>query len=129
MIYTTLNRICPKDSYEGGWNNLLRYLGKYKADDEPLSLATIVKAVGLDDTLYYCRNDPEHAEFVLSKAKEYFSARAKLFADAYTEKYNEIDGSPEEKEVAAESAGCKMRAAAIVLQTIDFLCIVMGAQE
>jgi hypothetical protein len=129
MIYTTLNRICPKDTFEGGWANLLRYLGKYKADDEPLPLATIVKAIGIDDTMYYCRNDPEHAEFVLSKAKEYFSARAKLFADAYTKKYSEVDGSPEEKETAAESAANNIWAAAIGLQTIDFLCAVMGAQE
>jgi hypothetical protein len=127
MIYTTLNRIRPKDTFEGGWDNLLRYLGKYKADDEPLSLATIVKAVGLDGTLYYCRNDSEHAEFILSKAKEYFPARENAFSDAYTKKYNEVSGTHEEKDDAAINYGCRARLAVVEVQTADFLRFLEGA--
>jgi len=125
MLYTTLNRICPQDTYEGGWTKLLRYLGKGKADDEPLPLAKIVKAIGLDDAMQYCRNDRQHVEMVLAKAREYFSARSKLFADAYAKKYGETAGAPEEREKAAEMAAYKMYEATMVLQTIDFLSIVM----
>jgi hypothetical protein len=127
MIYTTLNRICPKDTFEIGWDNLLRCLGKYKADDEILPLATIVKAVGLDDTLYYCRNDPEHAELVLSKAKEYFPARDKALSDAYAKRYNEVSGTHEERDDAAINYGCRARLAVIEAQTADFLRFLEGA--
>jgi hypothetical protein len=121
MIYTTLSRIQPKDTFEGRWYNLLRRLGKYKADDEPLPLATIVKAVGLDDTMYYCRNDPDHAGFALSKAEEYLPARAKLFADAYAKKYDEVSGTPEERDDAAAGYGCRAWLALVEAQTEDFL--------
>jgi len=121
MIYTTLNRICPTDSYEGGWTKLLRYLGKNKADDEPLPLATIVKAVGVDDAMYYCRNDPQLAKVVFDKAKEYFPAREKAFTDAYGKRYNEVIGTHKEKDASAVYYGWQVHAAVVKAQTADFL--------
>jgi hypothetical protein len=127
MIYTTLNRIYPDDPCEGDWIELLRCLGKYKADDEPLPLAVIVKSIGLDATLEYCRRDPEIAEFVLSKAKEYFPAREKAFCDAYAKRYSEAKGPHKEKHISAMDYGYDAHFAVEDAQTAEFLRILEGA--
>jgi hypothetical protein len=67
MITTTLNRILahnPCGQPEGsttGWRKLLAGLGKTEADDEPLPYARIVEINGLDDALWACRAEPQHA--------------------------------------------------------------------
>ena len=38
-IYTTLNKIREYSPCTDGWEKLLKYLGKSKADDEPLAMA------------------------------------------------------------------------------------------
>lgn len=60
MIYTTLNKIKEHDPCCSGWRKLLGYLGKTDADDEPLSLATILESNGLDDALWALRCWPEY---------------------------------------------------------------------
>ena len=52
---TTLNKIRDYGPCRDGWEKLLKYLGKTKADDEPLSLLTILKNNGLDDALWCLR--------------------------------------------------------------------------
>jgi hypothetical protein len=52
---TTLNRIRKKGPCKEGWSELLTYLGKMCADDEPLEIATIVESNGLDDALWCLR--------------------------------------------------------------------------
>lgn len=52
---TTLNKIREHSPCTGGWEKLLTYLGKTKADDEPLSIATIIDSNGLDDALWCLR--------------------------------------------------------------------------
>ena len=52
---TTLNKIIEHQPCAGGWEKLLSYLGKTKADDEPLSLLTILDSNGLDDALWCLR--------------------------------------------------------------------------
>ena len=52
---TTLNEIRAQQPCKGGWENLLSTLGKTKADDEPLSLLTILNSNGLDDALWCLR--------------------------------------------------------------------------
>lgn len=52
---TTLNAIRKHRPCERGWVKLLAYLGKTKADDEPLSLLEILKSNGLDDALWCLR--------------------------------------------------------------------------
>jgi hypothetical protein len=42
---TTLNEIRASGPCEGGWQKLLRHLGKTKADDEPLPILTILDAL------------------------------------------------------------------------------------
>ena len=52
---TTLNKIRTKSPCSDRWTNLLRNLGKTKADDEPLSITTILESNGLDDALWCLR--------------------------------------------------------------------------
>lgn len=51
MFYTTLNCIHQCGPCCEGWEQLLKHLGKKKADDEPLSLLTILKSNGLNDAI------------------------------------------------------------------------------
>ena len=55
MIYTTLNAIRAHSPCKGGWEKLLEHLGKTKADDEPLSLLTIMESNGIEDALWCLR--------------------------------------------------------------------------
>lgn len=52
---TTLNAIRAHNPCPGGWEKLLKHLGKTKADDEPLSIATILDSNGLNDALWCLR--------------------------------------------------------------------------
>ncbi len=61
MITTTLNRIRPQRPCEEGWEKLLKYLGKTKADDDPLPFSTILESNGLQDALWCCRVEPQYA--------------------------------------------------------------------
>ena len=61
MITTTLNRIREHGPCRDGWEKLLKGLGKTAADDEPLPFARIVEINGLDDALWCCRAEPQHA--------------------------------------------------------------------
>jgi hypothetical protein len=54
-MYTTLNKIRAWSPCYEGWIKLLKYLGKTKADNAPLSLLTILDSNGLDDTLWCFR--------------------------------------------------------------------------
>ena len=55
MIYTTLHKIRAHAPCADGWTKLLRHLGKTQADDEPVSLLTILDSNGLDDALWCLR--------------------------------------------------------------------------
>ena len=55
---TTLNLIRSHSPCQEGWEKLLKHLGKTKADDEPLSLATILESNGLYDALWCLRAVP-----------------------------------------------------------------------
>lgn len=55
MIYTTLNKIRAHGPCSDGWAKLLRHIGKTQADDEPVSLLTILDSNGLDDALWCLR--------------------------------------------------------------------------
>ena len=55
MIYTTLNKIRVHGPCSDGWAKLLRHLGKTQADDEPVSLLTILDSNGPDDALWCLR--------------------------------------------------------------------------
>ena len=52
---TTLNQIREFGPCELGWKKLLAHLGKTKADDESLSILTILESNDLDDALWCLR--------------------------------------------------------------------------
>ena len=58
---TTLNQIRSKSPCSDGWTKLLKHLGKTQADDEPLSLTTILDSNGLEDTLWCLQAVDGHA--------------------------------------------------------------------
>ena len=74
MIYTTLNKIRERSPCESGWVTLLEYLGKTKADDEPLGFDVILTSNGLDDTLWCLRtlekDNPVSRPFALWCARQ-----------------------------------------------------------
>ena len=55
---TTLNLIRSHGPCVDGWAKLLRHLGKTEADDEPLSLRTILDSNGIDDAIWCLRAVP-----------------------------------------------------------------------
>ena len=52
---TTLNQIRAHSPCKEGWSKLLAHLGKTAADDEPLSIVTILDSNGLYDALWCLR--------------------------------------------------------------------------
>ena len=54
-MQTTLNKIREHSPCHEGWSKLLRTLNKTKADDEPLSIITVLDSNGLDDALWCLR--------------------------------------------------------------------------
>ena len=52
---TTLNKIREHSPCKSGWEKLLKYLGKTKADDEDISVLTILDSNGLDDAIWCLR--------------------------------------------------------------------------
>jgi len=52
---TTLNKIKAHSPCGNGWNKLLNYLGKTQADDEQLSIATIIQSNGIEDAIWALR--------------------------------------------------------------------------
>jgi hypothetical protein len=49
---TTLNKIKAHSPCEDVWDKLLNYLGKTQADDDPLSIATIIESNGIKDAVW-----------------------------------------------------------------------------
>jgi len=54
-MQTTLNKIRSHGPCASGWKKLLAHLGKTEADNEPLSILTIIESNGLDDALWCLR--------------------------------------------------------------------------
>jgi hypothetical protein len=52
---TTLNKIREHQPCKDGWTELLKHLGKVRADDVELDLLTIFESNGLDDALWCLR--------------------------------------------------------------------------
>ena len=55
QVNTTLNRIRAASPCADGWRKLLAGLSKTEADDEPLSLVTILDINGLNDAIWALR--------------------------------------------------------------------------
>ena len=57
---TTLNKILSYDPCKDGWEKLLTHLGKTEADDEPLSIRTILDSNGVEDAIWALRAVDDH---------------------------------------------------------------------
>lgn len=74
-LTTTLNRIRSRGPCDYGWTTLLKFLGKTKGDDEPLSFLTIMESNGLADALWALDCIPDE-----------FKLKVHLLACTYAEK-------------------------------------------
>jgi len=106
---TTLNKIRAKSPCTEGWKKLLAHLGKTKADDEALSIITILDSNGLDDALWCLRavegSDKEirlYAAWCARQVQHLMTDRRSLNALDVAERY--ANGLATDKELAAASA-------------------------
>jgi len=123
MLYTTLNKIRNKYPCESGWEQLLKHLGKTKADDEQLSFKTILESNGILDAIWCLRSvegyDREIRLFAVSCARrvEHLdrTGQAKKtndIAERFANGLCTIDELNEASDAALQSANAASRAAA-----------------
>ena len=124
-ITTTLNRIRAHSPCTEGWTKLLAYLGKTHADDEPLPFSVILASNGLDDALWCCRAEPQHAKewrlFAVWCARQVQHLMAdprSIAALDVAERY--ANGAATDDELTAA------RGAAGAAQKVEFLRVVTG---
>ena len=122
---TTLNKIRSKSPCADGWAKLLKHLGKPQADDEPLSLITILDSNGLDDALWCLQavdgHDREirlYAVWCARQVQHLMTDKRSLDALDVAERYanglateNELDIAGDAARDAAWAAGDAARAA------------------
>lgn len=114
---TTLNKIREHKPCEYGWKKLLAYLGKTKADNEPLAITTILDSNGLDDALWCLRavegHDREirlYAVWCARQVQHLMTDKRSLDALDVAERF--ANGQATEDELAAAWAAGAARAAA-----------------
>ena len=73
-MYTTLNKIREHSFRKGGWEKLLNALGKKCADDEPMSILTVLDSSGLEDALWCLRKVEGHDREIRLLAVHYARA-------------------------------------------------------
>jgi len=118
-MQTTLNKIRAHSPCNEGWEKLLKNLGKTKADDEPLSLLTILDSNGLDDALWCMRaiegRDKEirlYAVWCARQVQHLMTDARSLAALDVTERYANGEATEEELAEAGAAAWAAARAAA-----------------
>ena len=109
---TTLNAIRYRHPCADGWKKLLANLGKTAADDEPLSLITILDSNGLDDALWCLRavtgHDKEIRLFAVWCARQVqhmMADQRSVNALDVAERFANGDATEEELEAARAAAG------------------------
>jgi hypothetical protein len=123
----TLNQIRSHSPCAEGWAKLLKHLNKTTADDEPLSLLTVLKSNGIEDAVWCLRTEPtpeRTQRFALAVARrvEHLRPTAKAYNDI-TERY--INGTvTKEKFYAATRAA---NAAAAYAAEADYTADAAGA--
>jgi hypothetical protein len=116
---TTLNKIREHSPCTDGWSKLLSYLGKTKADDEPLSIATIITSNGLDDALWCLRAVDGHnkeirlyAVWCVRQVLHLLTDPRSVAALDVAEAYARGNATASELDAAGAAAGAAARAAA-----------------
>ena len=118
---TTLNQIRSHSPCQKGWVKLLKHLNKTSADDEPLSLLTVLTPNGLDDAVWCLRTEPtpeRTQRFALSVARrvEHLHPQAKATLDV-VERYLSGQATKVELEAARVTAYAADDAAAATYAT------------
>ena len=110
---TTLNKIREYSPCAYGWQKLLAYLGKTKADDEPLDIITILDSNGLDDALWCLRAVEGHhkeirlfAVWCARQVQHLMKDQRSLDALDVAERYANGEATKEELEDASGAAFC-----------------------
>ena len=113
---TTLNKIREHSPCTDGWEKLLSYLGKTKADDEPLALTTILDSNGLDDALWCLRavegHDKEirlYAVWCVRQVEHLLKDQRSLDVLDVTERYANGEATQEELAAATDAAWAAVR--------------------
>ena len=116
---TTLNKIREYEPCIDGWQKLLAYLGKTKADDEPLSLLTILDSNGLNDALWclravegYDREIRLYAVWCARQVQHLMADQRSLDALDVAERYANGEATEKEMDAAAYTAAEAARDAA-----------------
>ena len=116
---TTLNKIREHNPCARGWEKLLKHLGKTQADDEPISIATILDSNGLQDALWCLRAvegcDKEIRLFAVwcaSQVQHLMKDQRSIDALDVAERYANGEATEEELEIAREAANAAYTAAA-----------------
>jgi len=112
MWMTTLEQIRSHSPCETGWKRLLKHLGKTKADDEPLSIISILDSNGLDDALWCLRaaegHDAEirlYAVWCARQVEHLMTDPRSLNALDVAERYAHGAATPDELAAAGAAAG------------------------
>ena len=121
---TTLNKIRSYRPCEDGWENLLTYLRKTEADDEPLSIRTILGSNGVEDAIWALRAVDDHKREIRLFAADCAESVLHIYEDAHpgddrprkaieaARRYANGEISAEELEEARAAAGAAARKAA-----------------
>ena len=116
---TTLNAIREHCPCTEGWAKLLRHLGKTQADDEPLSIVTILDSNGLDDALWCLRAVDGHdreirlfAVWCARQVQHLMTDPRSLAALDVAEKHAHGKATDAELRAASDAAWAASRAAA-----------------
>ena len=115
---TTLNRIRAHDPCADGWRKLLAGLNKTEADDEPLSLITILDINGLQDAIWALRcvdNQAQvrrYAVWCARQVQHLMTDPRSLAALDVAERHADGQATDEELDAAWDAAWDAARAAA-----------------
>lgn len=110
-MYTTLNKLRKHGPCADGLAKLLDNLGKGEADDEPLSIITILESNGLEDALWalravdgYDREIRLYAVWCARQVQHLMTDQRSLDALDVAEKYANGDATDEELQAARAAA-------------------------
>ena len=105
---TTLNKIRSHSPCQEGWTTLLKHLNKTSADDEPLSLLTVLDSNGLDDAVWCLRTEPtperiQRFALAVARRTQHLHPQAKATLDV-VERYLSGQASKADLNAAAYAA-------------------------
>ncbi len=119
MITTTLKRIRACGPCASGWSTLLAGLGKTSVDDEALPYAEIVRINGIEEALWACRAEPQHARewrlfavWCARQVQHLMTDPRSIAALDIAERFSNGEATDAERDAAGAAAGAAARDAA-----------------